>query len=308
MARHLLPLLLLAAVGLSEGSVQFHVSLRVPRFVEMGGSVLLFCEHSVAREQLHKIEWLRDGRKLFQFVRGRQPPYRNFTTPGAQLDWRHSNERQVMLRNLQFEASGFYSCEVSTETPIYTKASNDQQLTVLLKQRAEPHITGRKPGLYLPGEKLELNCTASPSRPEADITWIVNGKKVDDRLLQVFPGQRTFADLTFSTVQLSLELSEDNVIPAPSVAPGAPPASGLVQLTCLTTIPAFHGFEDEHENHLRPSSVRYADKQMASLTVEVMAPQPSPDPEAAATMNSSASALAASMATFVAAVLAVGGR
>jgi len=38
---------------------------------------------------------------------------------------------KVMLRNMQFEASGFYSCEVSTETPIYTKASNDQQLTVI---------------------------------------------------------------------------------------------------------------------------------------------------------------------------------
>jgi len=79
----------------AEGSVQFHVSLRVPQFVEMGGSALLFCEHSVAREQLHKVEFLRDGRKLFQFVRGRLTPYRNFSTPGAQLDWRHTNERQV---------------------------------------------------------------------------------------------------------------------------------------------------------------------------------------------------------------------
>jgi hypothetical protein len=40
---------------------------------------------------------------------------------------------QVMLRNLQFEASAYYSCEVSTETPIYTKASNDEELTVIRK-------------------------------------------------------------------------------------------------------------------------------------------------------------------------------
>jgi hypothetical protein len=84
----------------AEASVQFHVSLRVPRFVEMGGSALLFCEHGVAREQLHKVEFLRDGRKIFQFVRGRLTPYRNFTTPGAQLDWRHTNEKQV--RNSHF--------------------------------------------------------------------------------------------------------------------------------------------------------------------------------------------------------------
>jgi hypothetical protein len=83
--------------GGAEASVQFHVSLRVPRFVEMGGSALLFCEHGVAREQLHKVEFLRDGRKIFQFVRGRLTPYRNFTTPGAQLDWRHTNEKQVRV-------------------------------------------------------------------------------------------------------------------------------------------------------------------------------------------------------------------
>jgi len=89
--------------GGAEASVQFHVSLRVPRFVEMGGSALLFCEHGVAREQLHKVEFLRDGRKIFQFVRGRLTPYRNFTTPGAQLDWRHTNEKQV--RNSHFRVA-----------------------------------------------------------------------------------------------------------------------------------------------------------------------------------------------------------
>jgi len=43
---------------------------------------------------------------------------------------------QVMLRNLQFEASGYYSCEVSTETPIYTKASNDVQLSVIREYKS----------------------------------------------------------------------------------------------------------------------------------------------------------------------------
>jgi hypothetical protein len=49
------------------------------------------------------------------------------------FQWTHTNERQVMLRNLHFEASGTYFCEVSTETPIYTKPSNDELLTVFRK-------------------------------------------------------------------------------------------------------------------------------------------------------------------------------
>ena len=48
-----------------------------------------------------------------------------------QLD--ESNERQILLRNMNFEASGVYCCEVSTQTPIYTKLSNDHELMVIRK-------------------------------------------------------------------------------------------------------------------------------------------------------------------------------
>jgi len=93
------------------------------------------------------------------------------------------------------------------------------------------------------------------------------GSQVDDRLLQVFPGQRTFAELSFSTVQLSLELTDEHAEGAvASAGPGLPPTPAQLHLTCLTTIPAFHGFEQDLDNHLRPSAVRYADKRMASLT------------------------------------------
>jgi CD80-like C2-set immunoglobulin domain len=50
---------------------------------------------------------------------------------------------------------------------------------VSVKQRSDPVIS--KPlhqGLYWSGDSVALNCTASPSRPESDITWLVNGKKV----------------------------------------------------------------------------------------------------------------------------------
>ncbi|KAJ9585443.1 hypothetical protein L9F63_002751, partial [Diploptera punctata] len=80
-----------------------------------------------------------------------------------------------MLRNLEFQASGFYSCEVSTETPIYTKPSNDQELTVVQSQRNAPQLLTAKPA-YKVGETLEANCTSSPARPTAHVTWLVNGK------------------------------------------------------------------------------------------------------------------------------------
>lgn len=41
-----------------------------------------------------------------------------------------ATENSIILQNLDFAASGSYSCEVSLDTPIYTKASTEKQLTV----------------------------------------------------------------------------------------------------------------------------------------------------------------------------------
>ena len=48
---------------------------------------------------------------------------------------------------MDFEASGIYSCEVSTVTPIFTKPSNDHELTVIRKcaVKAAPFITSPAP-------------------------------------------------------------------------------------------------------------------------------------------------------------------
>lgn len=51
------------------------------------------------------------------------------------LQWSHTSEKYIQLSKLDFSASGVYSCEVSMETPIYTKDSNRHELTVIRKYR-----------------------------------------------------------------------------------------------------------------------------------------------------------------------------
>ncbi|XP_046388912.1 uncharacterized protein LOC124157890 [Ischnura elegans] len=182
---------LLLMTMLADGAWGIHVKLHAPPYVVRGGSVDLRCNHSVDRALLHKVEWLKDGgRKLFQFVRGRNPPFRNFSIPGATLDWSRSNEHQIRLVGLELEASGVYSCEVSMETPIYTKPSNDEVITVIQRQAQDPEVWGRKPS-YVVGESLEVNCTSSPSHPPAHITWLVNGRQVSEKSLRWYTGPRS---------------------------------------------------------------------------------------------------------------------
>lgn len=76
----------LVASLVSEATSRFIVELSLPRYVMVGGSALLQCEYNVPLDQLHRVEWLRNGKKIFQFVKGRTPPFRNYSIPGAELD------------------------------------------------------------------------------------------------------------------------------------------------------------------------------------------------------------------------------
>ncbi|XP_037298220.1 uncharacterized protein LOC115453733 isoform X2 [Manduca sexta] len=149
------------------------------RWAVRGGSVRLRCVHDVPPHLLDKVVFLRQGTKIFQYIRDRKPPYRNFTTPGAVLNIALATENSIILQSLDFEATGSYSCEVSLDTPIYTKASSGKQLTVFQPQKHHPRID--IPSSYLSsGETLHVNCVTAPALPPPHITWFVNEKKMDE--------------------------------------------------------------------------------------------------------------------------------
>lgn len=62
------------------------LELIMPKYAIRGGDVILKCDHSVPPEQLHKVEWQKGGAKIFQYIKGRTPPYRSFPTAGAELN------------------------------------------------------------------------------------------------------------------------------------------------------------------------------------------------------------------------------
>ncbi|CAH0388736.1 unnamed protein product [Bemisia tabaci] len=66
-----------------------NVTFRAPRYVLFGDRAPLYCEYDVAIEALHKVEWLKNNKKIFQFVRGRNPPFKIYPhnlDNGATLD------------------------------------------------------------------------------------------------------------------------------------------------------------------------------------------------------------------------------
>ncbi|GJQ73622.1 hypothetical protein Trydic_g13965 [Trypoxylus dichotomus] len=229
----------------------------MPRYAVRGGDVVLKCDHSVSPEQLYKVEWQKGGNKIFQYIKGRTPPFRHFPSvmTGAVLNKANSSEKQLQLSNLDFSASGSYSCVVSMETPIFSKDSESHVLTVIEPQNADPSITFNK-DRYEFKEMLEANCTSAPSRPPPHITWFINDNKAPDDLTKSFSngivhGHGYFEQKASSTKQLSVEVSELHV-----------GEDGELRLTCMSTIP---GYINDNED--------YADIRKHSVRLYVEAPE-----------------------------------
>ncbi|XP_055617439.1 uncharacterized protein LOC129762865 [Toxorhynchites rutilus septentrionalis] len=174
--------LLIIAIILVQTNCQsvVNVQLVVKKYVERGSAVALYCENDASPDILYKVTFLKGSSKIFEYIKGRNPPYRNFSIPGAEIDWKKVSPSTLVLKNVDYEATGTYYCEVSTDTPIYTKASNEEQLHVMLPQKGPPNIEfENKKQLYY-GDMLVANCTTSRARPAPHITWLINGKQVDD--------------------------------------------------------------------------------------------------------------------------------
>lgn len=104
-----------------------------------------------------------------------------------------SNATQVVIKNVSFGLSGNFSCEVTADSPSFSTASAQAQMTVVGELSAAqlrsfqqliwkpfPELPESRPTLwteldrYEPGDVLRANCTSPPSRPQAELTLTIN--------------------------------------------------------------------------------------------------------------------------------------
>ncbi|XP_033212647.1 uncharacterized protein LOC117170177 isoform X2 [Belonocnema kinseyi] len=221
--------------------MKMHVQLDAPHYVKLHTDVNLTCNHNVSDSNLRKVEFLRDNTKILQYIRDRSPPFRisvhnlEYTPDG----------KTITLKKVGFPASGLYSCEVSTVSPIYEEESPRVKMEVIVPQTEDPVINVDK-SIYLMGEYLNANCSSSPAHPAPHLTWLINEKEVDLQYVNYNPHQR-HKDLMSSSVQLKIKLSELHSS-----------ENGQLEIRCDGTIPDYH----QHKH--------YADVRSKTVTVQVM--------------------------------------
>ncbi|XP_012216721.1 uncharacterized protein [Linepithema humile] len=227
------------------------VQLIAPQYVKFGNTATLFCNHTVSDDLLHKIEFMKGEKKIFQYVKERNPPYiATSRIEGAKMEY-WKNGTTIKLHDVRFEASGTYTCEVTMTTPIYTAGSDPVQMKVIVQQVKNPEITFQK-NMYVVGESLEANCTSSAAHPVPYITWFINGKEVDISLVNHYPHKQHKDNLMSATARLKVEVS--------ALHAGE---NGHLEMSCRATIP---DFPMQHE--------QFADIRSKTVTVQII---PAPD-------------------------------
>lgn len=228
------------------------VQLIAPLYITLGETATLFCNHTVSDDLLHKIEFMKGEKRIFQYIKERNPPYiKPEHIDGAQSLEYSENGTTIKLYHVHFEASDAYTCEVAMTTPIYTAGSDPVEMKVIQPQNANPKIIFEK-SIFVVGESLEANCTSSSASPVPYITWFINGKEVDITLVNHYPHTHHSHYLMSATARLKVEVSVLHV-----------GENGHLEISCRATIPAF---PMQHE--------KFADIKTTTVLVQII---PAPD-------------------------------
>ncbi|CAL4091111.1 unnamed protein product [Meganyctiphanes norvegica] len=250
------PLCLLLLMLLLQQGVSMRIrNFEVPLHVNRGEDVTLKCEFELQDEKLYSIKWYKGGREFFRYVPHERPQKAHYNITGVNVDMGDSDGQIVMLRSVTLATSGRYKCEVLAEAPAFNTLVEHAILTVVEIPHRRPVVVGGRRG-YQPGDMVRLNCTSSPSKPAATLTWFINGKKVSrepkpDHYLTPYQPLMLEDGLEVSTLGLTFRATREHF------------PDNLLSLRCSSEIGIYHNqtigdtYQDEGhmDNQHRPAAI-----------------------------------------------------
>ncbi|XP_059049613.1 uncharacterized protein LOC131844689 [Achroia grisella] len=223
----------------SANSVRI-VELRISTHAAEGGEALLGCQFDMEGDSLYSVKWYKDGREFYRYVPMNVPPISHFPAPGVIVDLARSSSNVVALENLTRESAGVYRCEVSGEAPYFAVVNSEKRVTIYFLPKSGPKITGLQKQ-YEIGDELLLNCTSPPSRPEAQLKWMLNDEPAPEEYL-MGPWHKISMENPESPMRTKLRLSFI-VTPEHYV-------DGVMTLRCQATIAPLYQQEANYTYYL----------------------------------------------------------
>ncbi|XP_011347606.1 uncharacterized protein LOC105285218 isoform X2 [Ooceraea biroi] len=150
--------------------------IRVPTYLLSGENAFLECGYDLETEKLYAISWYKDQEEFYKFIARGETNKHSYPVAGVKVDYRHSDDHQVILQNVSLHTSGQYRCEISAEAPSFEAVSGEASMEIIELSQEKPVIVGEEK-VYASGDVLALNCTSGKSHPAAQLKWFVNGQQ-----------------------------------------------------------------------------------------------------------------------------------
>ncbi|XP_024081718.1 uncharacterized protein LOC106660788 [Cimex lectularius] len=195
-----------------------YVSLHVPVAVAPGQSATMVCKYDLEGEPLYTVKWYQDRAEFFRYVPKEHPHTKVFPLPGVNVDINASGPDRVVLRDVQMKLAGKYRCEVSSDAPHFHTKLVSAHMHVVHMLEGDPILKLEK-SRYSVGDVLRGNCTTPPSNPPANVTWFINGNRINASYIS---RSRVSGNKSMSRAGLEFEVNTFNL--------------GKMNLTCVADV------------------------------------------------------------------------
>ncbi|XP_056638801.1 uncharacterized protein LOC130446513 [Diorhabda sublineata] len=143
-----------------------------PSIVQRFNQSVLHCSYDLEKDILYSVKWYRGRFEFYRYTPSEYPSIKTFALKGINVDEKKSNSTQVVLKDIDFSISGNFSCEVTTDAPFSTGFDRKTMIVIQLPEFPPTISVEGEPLDYL--DTLKANCSSSPSKPKASLTFILN--------------------------------------------------------------------------------------------------------------------------------------
>ncbi|XP_058813479.1 uncharacterized protein LOC131677603 [Topomyia yanbarensis] len=173
-----------------------------PPWVRRGQEAQLHCQYEMEGAPLYSVKWYRGTLEFYRYSPFENPPAKIFPFTGIKVDMTVSNATHVTLRNVGFNLSGNFTCEVTADAPSFYTGVATNFLTVVELPHSPPTLWTEHTK-YDPGDILRANCSTPPSKPGATVTFLLNSMTVGTEPTVLHP---THDGLHWASRDLNIQL------------------------------------------------------------------------------------------------------
>ncbi|XP_044762178.1 uncharacterized protein LOC123319331 [Coccinella septempunctata] len=183
-----------------------------PKTVERFQTATLRCAYDIDESTLYAVKWYRGLYEFYRFVPKESPKTKVFPYTGIVVDEHKSNSTQVVLRDIDFNLAGNFTCEITKDLTFAT-LSDTQKMTVVKLPEFPPTISVEGEPLDC-GHTLRANCTSQPARPPARLTFLLNDIVVarSDPLTFRQTQEMAWSDLSLEIILSDIHFSNGRLI------------------------------------------------------------------------------------------------